>query len=35
LDRFAGARALLGGFRRVDQPQLPADPPTTPPVIEP
>jgi ABC-type transporter Mla subunit MlaD len=35
LDRFAGARALLGGFRRADQPQLPGDPPTTPPVIEP
>jgi len=29
LDRFAGARSLLGGFRR-----LPPDPPQTPPVIE-
>jgi hypothetical protein len=29
LDRFAGARSLLGGFRR-----LPADPPDTPPVID-
>ena len=29
LDRFAGARSLLGGLRR-----LPADPPDTPPVIE-
>jgi ABC-type transporter Mla subunit MlaD len=28
-DRFAGARSLLGGLRR-----LPADPPDTPPVIE-
>jgi ABC-type transporter Mla subunit MlaD len=30
LDRFAGARSLLGGFRG----RLPAEPPTTPPVIE-
>jgi ABC-type transporter Mla subunit MlaD len=29
LDRFAGARSLLGGFRR-----LPTDPPDTPPVID-
>ncbi|HEY6744293.1 MAG TPA: hypothetical protein VI357_01115 [Mycobacteriales bacterium] len=30
LDRFAGARSLLGGFRG----RLPAEPPVTPPVIE-
>ena len=29
LDRFAGARSLLGGFRR-----LPTEPPDTPPVID-
>jgi ABC-type transporter Mla subunit MlaD len=31
LDRFAGARSLLGGLRG---PRLPTDPPSTPPVIE-
>jgi ABC-type transporter Mla subunit MlaD len=30
LDRFAGARSLLGGFRG----RLPAEPPATPPVLE-
>jgi ABC-type transporter Mla subunit MlaD len=30
LDRFSGARSLLGGFR----PRLPAEPPDTPPVID-
>jgi ABC-type transporter Mla subunit MlaD len=31
LDRFSGARSLLGGLR---QPRLPAEPPSTPPVID-
>jgi ABC-type transporter Mla subunit MlaD len=34
LDRFAGARSLLGGLRRAEPPRLPAEPPDTPPVID-
>jgi hypothetical protein len=34
LDRFAGARTLLGGLRRPEPPRLPAEPPDTPPVTE-
>lgn len=34
LDRFAGARSLLGGLRRPEPPPLPAHPPSTPPVID-
>jgi ABC-type transporter Mla subunit MlaD len=34
LDRFAGARTLLGGLRRPEPPLLPAEPPDTPPATE-
>jgi ABC-type transporter Mla subunit MlaD len=34
LDRFPGARSLLGGLRRPEPPRLLADPPPPPPVIE-
>jgi ABC-type transporter Mla subunit MlaD len=34
LDRFAGARSLLGGLRRPEAAPLPAHPPSTPPVID-
>ena len=34
LDRFAGARSLLGGLRRPEPPSLPAPLPAIPPVID-